>query len=399
MQSGNLNYTLPVVQAKSRGGLTASFALNYNSQMWRKDLANNGTWYYGRDNGYGHGWRLMAGSILPVHKAFFEVAFYIFTDSTGAEYRLDVNTGNVWTTKEGVFVSYDANAQRLYFNDGSFWYMGAESGGTEFDAGVRYPTLIQDSNGNRIRNQLSDRGEYAVSKFQLANYVDRGCVGFLHVRVLRESIDEHLGRRCHHLGIHVWHDDGEQPVGNEPESSELRSGAADANYGGATHGFNYYATGEMSQVTLPYGATMRWTYAEWTSASQRIVREVNQRYLAKAPGAAETGHYLYNDPGDASREYHLLRSVHDDSSAYDKVWYFDSQKRLQTFEERKLSPSYKLPVSKAYTWATTPTSEQPYISQVDTTWSLGRRMRATTLDPESGCVRQYDPVKRIRLCR
>ena len=66
MQSGNLNYTLPILQAKSRGGLTASFALNFNSQMWRKDLATNGTWYYGRDNGYGHGWRLMAGSILPV---------------------------------------------------------------------------------------------------------------------------------------------------------------------------------------------------------------------------------------------------------------------------------------------------------------------------------------------
>jgi hypothetical protein len=28
--------------------------------------------------------------------------------------------------------------------------MGAESGGSEFDAGVRYPTLIQDSNGNQI---------------------------------------------------------------------------------------------------------------------------------------------------------------------------------------------------------------------------------------------------------
>ena len=46
-------------------------------------------------------------------------------------------------------------------------------------------------------------------------------------------------------------------------------------------------------MTLPYGGTMRWTYGEWTSASQRIVREVNQRFLAKSPGATETGHYLY----------------------------------------------------------------------------------------------------------
>ena len=83
MQSGNLNYTLPVVQAKARGGLTASFGLNYNSQIWRKDLANNATWYYGRDNGYGHGWRLLTGSILAVHKAFFEMAFFVYTDSTG----------------------------------------------------------------------------------------------------------------------------------------------------------------------------------------------------------------------------------------------------------------------------------------------------------------------------
>ena len=57
-----------------------------------------------------------------------------------------------------MFVSYDANAQRLYFNDGSFWYMGAESGGTEFDAGVRYPTLMSGF-ATVIRSEsLSDRG-------------------------------------------------------------------------------------------------------------------------------------------------------------------------------------------------------------------------------------------------
>jgi hypothetical protein len=50
---------------------------------------------------------------------------------------------------------------------------------------------------------------------------------------------------------------------------------------------------------------MRWTFGEWTSVSQRIVREVNQRFLMESPEATATGHYLYNDPGDSNREYHL----------------------------------------------------------------------------------------------
>ena len=150
MQSGNLNYTLPVLQAKSRAGWGASFALNFNSQMWRKDLANNAIWYYGRDVGNGHGWRLLAGSILPVYSDYYTVAFYVYSDSTGAQYRLDINIGGVWTGKEGVYVHYDANTNKLYFNDGSFWVMGAESDGAEFDAGTRYPTLMQDTNGNQL---------------------------------------------------------------------------------------------------------------------------------------------------------------------------------------------------------------------------------------------------------
>jgi hypothetical protein len=79
------------------------------------------------------------------------VTFFIYTDSTGAEYRLDQSNANVWTSKEGVYVSYDANSRRLYFNDGTFWYMGSEAAGTEFYAGSLFPTLMQDTNGNQIK--------------------------------------------------------------------------------------------------------------------------------------------------------------------------------------------------------------------------------------------------------
>jgi len=45
---------------------------------------------------------------------------YVFIDATGTEYRLDQNNGGVWTSREGAYVSFDQNANRLYFPDGGF---------------------------------------------------------------------------------------------------------------------------------------------------------------------------------------------------------------------------------------------------------------------------------------
>ena len=98
--------------------------LNYNSQSWRQDSA--GTWLLGQDVGYGFGWKLQAGSLIAVW-AGSSIDHYLFTDASGAEYRLSVNTGGVWTSQEGVYIAYDSNANRIYNTDGSFWYMGCES--------------------------------------------------------------------------------------------------------------------------------------------------------------------------------------------------------------------------------------------------------------------------------
>jgi hypothetical protein len=56
----------------------------------------------------------------------------------------------VWTSTEGIYVSFDTSNLRLYFNDGSFWVMGCVSAGSEADAGTMYPTVLEDSNGNQI---------------------------------------------------------------------------------------------------------------------------------------------------------------------------------------------------------------------------------------------------------
>jgi len=118
MRSGNLNYSVPLVKALGRGGWGVGFNLTYNSQNWRQDPG--GVWKLGRDVGYGYGWKLLAGSLLPVYDGYFTpVHHYVFTDSTGAEYRLDQNNSGVWSSLQSLYVYYDSNAGRLYFRDGS----------------------------------------------------------------------------------------------------------------------------------------------------------------------------------------------------------------------------------------------------------------------------------------
>src|SRR5258707_15758108 len=87
---------------------------------------------------------------MPVYSVVLPIQHYLFTDADGAEYRLDKITNGVWTSKEGIYASYDTSHQRLYFPDGTFWFFGSVSAGTEEDAGTLYPTQFQDTNGNQI---------------------------------------------------------------------------------------------------------------------------------------------------------------------------------------------------------------------------------------------------------
>jgi hypothetical protein len=147
--SGNLNFSFPIAKAQGRNGWTVPVNLVYNSQNWRND--NGVNWQLGTDVGYGFGWKLLIGSITPYYSASWEPAdHYIYTDSTGAEYRLNVNNGGVWSSQQSTYVWFDANADKLHFKDGTFWTMGSVSGGTEQDAGTSYPTIVEDVNGSAL---------------------------------------------------------------------------------------------------------------------------------------------------------------------------------------------------------------------------------------------------------
>ena len=104
----------------------------------------------GQDTGFGFGWTLQAGSLIPVWTPAAQLDHFIFVDSTGAEYSLNVVNSGVWTSQEGTYVAFDQNTNRLYFPDGSFWAFFCQSSAGEEDAGTLYPTNMFDTNGNSI---------------------------------------------------------------------------------------------------------------------------------------------------------------------------------------------------------------------------------------------------------
>ena len=130
--------------------------------------------------GYGFGWQLLAGSLTPIYNGLFTVSYYLFTDATGAQYHLNQNSSGVWSSLESVYVWYDSNVGRLYFRDGSFWVFGCTSAGTEQDAGVMYPTLMEDTNGNQITitYQAGAGVSWTNSSARIVNILDtRGAGG------------------------------------------------------------------------------------------------------------------------------------------------------------------------------------------------------------------------------
>ena len=103
-----------MASAATAGGVSVGLSLNYNSQNWRQDPA--GIWNYGRDIGYGYGFRLLAGSMQLFDNSQWAFDHWTFTDSTGAEYRLDtqVNWDGTPAPNTGVWRSSTDSTPILY---------------------------------------------------------------------------------------------------------------------------------------------------------------------------------------------------------------------------------------------------------------------------------------------
>jgi hypothetical protein len=80
-------------------------------------------------------WTLQAGFIIAIWTPQMTIDHYLFVDATGAEYNLNVNTYGVWSSQEGVYVSYEGWSGILHFPDGSLWAMNSYSVAGEPDSG------------------------------------------------------------------------------------------------------------------------------------------------------------------------------------------------------------------------------------------------------------------------
>jgi len=350
--SGNLNFSVPLIKAPSRGGWSASFALSYNSQSWRQD--SGGTWKLGRDVGYGFGWKLQAGSVTPYYSGYYTLDHYVFTDSTGAEYRMDQNSNGVWTSRQGFYGSLDTNASppQLHFPDGSFWVLGVESSGNEEDAGTFYPSVIEDSNGNYILvDYAAGLGVgLAESSARISDIIDtRG------VPIMTGSFEGWVMEGIHltppapnHTYTFQYNSDaiphltGITSQVNTPESYTLSYAAtslvdpfAGQSFGaesmlqsigntgmGISHAFQYsLGTGEITQLTTPLGGVLQWQYRTYSYSGGRNYREVLTRYMSPLSGGTT---YQWNLMLDNSPSLHATATMADVGAGTQKVWTFST---------------------------------------------------------------------------
>jgi RHS repeat-associated protein len=391
-RSGNLNYTLPLLRAMGRGGYGVSFALSYNSQLWRQDPG--GTWKLGREVGYGFGWRLQAGSITPYWSDPWTIHHYVLIDSTGAEYRLDVNTNGIWTSREGLYLEYDAANQRLYFPDGSFWVMGAASAGTEQDAGTRYATLMQDTNGNQIliRYNAGVGAGWTNSSARIDEIEDVRAVddGAGHYRTYKLTYNgdavPHLTGIANYIGTSENYSFGYLTGQSlySPFSPPVAFGTTDyllyISISGLnlSHTFEYAGgAGELTKVTLPLGGSLRWAYRQFTYLGSRAFREVQYRYLRPSAGVSElTYQFVHDDAGDASRSFHSWTRLMDPSGHATGVSFQITTTPsysigLQTMLRIRPSATGTPLRRHEYTWSAD-AAGNPYISSVLTTLNEGQ---------------------------
>ncbi len=399
LRSGNLNFRLPLVKAAGRGGSGLALGLSYNSANWRQDAA--GVWQLGTDVGYGYGWKLQVGSLLPVYQGVLTVDHYLFTDSSGAEYRMDQNTNGVWTSKEGIYASYDSNSQRLYFPDGTFWVFGAVSAGTEEDAGTMYPTQFEDTNGNQIllRYGAATGLPWTGSSARIVQVEDVRAGGTppstYNFNYNADAIP-HLTSIANTIGT------AENYIFT-PASQTLTSPFNSTSYGpwttlasvkqavtNQTTSFQYNASGELTQMTTPFGGSLSWTHGNATYTGSVTQRQVQSRSLVTGVGAQASSYTITGTPGASA-------TVNDASGHSQKIWNFQTNTSLFNFGmvtsyDQQQMPGQTTLAHNDFTWVqdsagnpyvgttiTTLDPAQPYAISKKTTQTLDSHGNATQM--------------------
>jgi YD repeat-containing protein len=397
--SGNLSYSLPLLKAQGRNGWGVGFSLSYNSQNWRKD--SGGTWDLGRDVGFGYGWKLLAGSLTPYWSSYWTVDHWGFTDSTGAEYRLTNDSSGVWTSTESIYLSYDSNAGILHFPDGSFWVMGAVSGGAEQDAGTYYPTVMEDTNGNQVLLSYATGVEasWSNSSARITSIADVRAVNPGSGVYSTYNFTYNSDNIPHLTGISNTIGTGES-YSFDYSYDTLIDPFASSSYGSTTflneanvlanstdYLFTYdgssSTSGTLAKVTLPYKGYIRWTYLDnYAYSGSRYQLEVTDRYLSKDGTSGSEQQYPFYHESPGSLTIHACTTIDDPAGLGEKYWAFSSSganQSLTTYYQGRsplggpncsTSPGTTAMTQTGFTW-TQDSASNNYIGEVVTTADLG----------------------------
>ncbi len=134
--------------------------------------------------------------------------------------------------------------------------------------------------------------------------------------------------------------------------------------------------GQLTQVTTPYCAHLRWTYTTANTLSgSRTYNEIQNRFLSMSAGAAETEIQLIRG-NDSAYTVHSSATLDDPPANAEKYWSFQTSATFNlglqlTYEER--TSSTHTPLSHLdFTWAQTPTSLNPYLGTTVTKLDPGQ---------------------------
>jgi len=274
--------------------------------------------------------------------------------------------------------------------------MGCRSASGEADAGALYPTLVQDTNGNRIiiRYMSGAGAQQLNTSSRILEIRDS--------RAVAVAVDRESGRKSYIFE----YDDGIVPhlvsitslVGRnenyhftyEAQSVSSPFGGQGNNDNGYVHvlktvqqeghppqSFEYNQYGELIQAQLPYGARFRWEYE--TSNNQVKTRVVSRRGLVLS-GGAEEGVWRFSYTQNTGRDARRVTTLREHGGMAERVWSFNADLEsencglLSVCEEKDANRMLSL---TTYLWKHT-AAGVPYIGTIETSLDPGAAEEAVS---------------------
>jgi RHS repeat-associated protein len=325
--SGNLNLTLPLLHAQSRG-VAAVAALSYNSQVSVDNSLGGQT--KATDLGVGFGWAIRVASILPVTEDG-TTAGYTYIDAHGSEYAL-TRSGNVWVSLNGSYLTFDPASASLKEASGKTLVFGCTSSAEEPDAGTLHPTLIQDTNGNQIKIQYAagSRSLTINTSSRINSISDaRASTTNSGVTFSFRYSSEHMPRLLsivsnlptnESYNFSYVQRSVSSPFAQEGETKASTALASITNAAGESTSFSYNNYGEITSAVLADGGVLSWEYSTVRFGNGASVREVSSR-TAQSSAEAITQKQSFSR-SSLDQDVHSTAVLTEANQTSRRVWTF-----------------------------------------------------------------------------